>query len=108
MCLSFAPPLGSNPGPLLFYKPFSSEKANPIRIPSIEKWYHLNQWRIQGGARGARPPTPLRFFFGDRPPPPPPPFLKVWIRHCLEHYTSLIDKNKLLKRKVFLSFSCNF
>lgn len=69
MCLSFAPPLGSNPGPLLFYKPFSSEKANPIRIPSIEKWY---QWRIQErGAGGLPPPHPLRFFFGDRPPPHP-------------------------------------
>ena len=73
MCLSFAPPLGSNPGPLLFYKPFSSEKANPIRIPSIEKWYHLNQWRIQGRGPGGPPPptTPLRFLFGDRHPPPP-------------------------------------
>ena len=70
MCLSFAPPLGSNPGPLLFYKPFSSEKANPIRIPSIEKWYHLNQWRIQErGPGGLPPPHPLRFFFGDRPHP---------------------------------------
>lgn len=77
MCLSFAPPLGSNPGPLLFYKPFSSEKANPIRIPSIEKWY---QWRIQErGAGGLPPPHPLRFFFGDRPPPPTPTFLKVWM-----------------------------
>ena len=74
MCLSFAPPLGSNPGPLLFYKPFSSEKANPIRIPSIEKWYHLNQWRIQGGARGARPPTPYVFSLETVPPTPPPPF----------------------------------
>ena len=76
MCLSFAPPLGSNPGPLLFYKPFSSEKANPIRIPSIEKWYHLNQWRIQERGPGGLPPHPLRFFFGDRPPPPHPHFSK--------------------------------
>ena len=81
MCLSFAPPLGSNPGPLLFYKPFSSEKANPIRIPSIEKWYHLNQWRIQGGGPGGPPPHPLYVFSLETAPSP---------------------------RKVFLSFSCNF
>ena len=73
MCLSFAPPLGSNPGPLLFYKPFSSEKANPIRIPSIEKWYHLNQWQIQGGARGPAPPPPYVFSLETVPPPHPPP-----------------------------------
>ena len=75
MCLSFAPPLGSNPGPLLFYKPFSSEKANPIRIPSIEKWYHLNQWRIQERGPGGLPPPPLTFFLW-RPPPPHPHFSK--------------------------------
>ena len=62
MCLSFAPPLGSNPGPLLFYKPFSSEKANHIRIPSIEKWYHLNQWRIQERGPGGLPPPPPYVF----------------------------------------------
>ena len=75
MCLSFAPPLGSNPGPLLFYKPFSSEKANPIRIPSIEKWYHLNQWRIQGGARGGLPPPPPYVFSLETATPPPPPLI---------------------------------
>ena len=80
MCLSFAPPLGSNPGPLLFYKPFSSEKANPIRIPSIEKWYHLNQWRIQErGPGGLPPPPPSVFFLEPAPPPPTPTFLKVWM-----------------------------
>ena len=70
MCLSFAPPLGSNPGPLLFYKPFSSEKANPIRIPSIEKWYPLNQWRIQERGPGGPPPPPPYVFSLETAPLP--------------------------------------